>query len=33
VEHRQAIAARLAERGRPLDGEARANLMRRIPPQ
>jgi transcriptional regulator len=31
VEHRQAIAAKLAERGRPLDGEARTNLMRRIP--
>jgi transcriptional regulator len=33
VEHRRAIAAKLAERGRPLDGEARANLMRRIKPQ
>ena len=33
VEHRQAIAAKLAERGRPLDAEARANLMRRIPRQ
>jgi transcriptional regulator len=33
VEHRQAIAAKLAERGRPLDGEARTNLMRRIPPR
>jgi transcriptional regulator len=30
VEHRQVIGARLAERGRPLDLEARANLMRRI---
>jgi transcriptional regulator len=33
VEHRQAIAAKLTERGRPLDAEARANLMRRIPRQ
>ena len=33
VEHRQAIAAKLAERGGPLDAEARANLMRRIPPR
>ena len=33
VEHRQAIAAKLAERGRPLDAEARANLIRRIPPR
>ncbi len=33
VEHRRAIAAKLAERGRPLDAEARTNLMRRIPPQ
>ena len=33
VEHRRAIAAKLAERGRPLDAEARANLIRRIPPQ
>ena len=31
VQHRQAIAAKLAERGRPLDDEARTNLMRRIP--
>jgi transcriptional regulator len=31
VKHRQAIASKLAERGRPLDVEARANLMRRIP--
>jgi transcriptional regulator len=30
VEHRQAVAAKLAERGRPLDVEARANVMRRI---
>jgi transcriptional regulator len=30
VEHRRAVAAKLAERGRPLDVEARANLMRRI---
>lgn len=29
VEHRKAVAAKLAERGRPLDIEARANLMRR----
>jgi transcriptional regulator len=33
LEHRQVVAAKLAERGRPLDVEARANLMRRIPPQ
>lgn len=32
VEHRRAIAAKLAERGRPLDAEARANLLRRVPP-
>jgi transcriptional regulator len=31
VEHRRAVAAKLAERGRPLDVEARTNLMRRIP--
>lgn len=31
VQHRRAIAAKLAERGRPLDDEALANLMRRIP--
>ncbi|HET9808817.1 MAG TPA: FMN-binding negative transcriptional regulator [Candidatus Limnocylindria bacterium] len=31
VDHRQAIASKLAERGRPLDVEARTNLMRRIP--
>jgi transcriptional regulator len=30
VEHRRAVAAKLAERGRPLDLEARGNLMRRI---
>jgi transcriptional regulator len=30
VEHRQVVAAKLAERGRPLDAEARAHLMRRI---
>ena len=29
VEHRRAVGAKLAERGRPLDLEARANLMRR----
>jgi transcriptional regulator len=33
VEHRQAVAAKLAERGRALDIEARENLMRRIPPR
>jgi transcriptional regulator len=33
VEHRRAVAAKLAERGRPLDIEARANLVRRMPPQ
>ena len=32
VDHRRAIAAKLAERGRPLDAEARANLLRRVPP-
>jgi len=32
VEHRLAVAAKLAERGRPLDAEARANLMRRTRP-
>ena len=31
VEHRRAVAAKLAERGRPLDLEARANLLRRTP--
>jgi transcriptional regulator len=31
VQHRQVIAEKLAERGRPLDLEARANLMRRTP--
>ena len=30
VEHRTVVAAKLAERGRPLDIEARANVMRRI---
>jgi transcriptional regulator len=30
VEHREAVAAKLAERGRPLDVEARANVLRRI---
>ena len=30
VEHRKVVAARLAERRRPLDMEARANVMRRI---
>lgn len=30
VEHRKAVAAKLAKRGRPLDIEARANVMRRI---
>lgn len=30
VEHRKVVAAKLAERGRPLDMEARANVMRRI---
>src|SRR5213080_5061659 len=29
VEHREAVAAKLAERGGPLDVEARTNLMRR----
>ncbi|HKY49937.1 MAG TPA: FMN-binding negative transcriptional regulator [Candidatus Limnocylindria bacterium] len=32
VQHRRAVAAKLAERGRPLDLEARANLLRRTPP-
>lgn len=31
VEHRLAVAAKLAERGRPLDVEARGHLMRRTP--
>jgi transcriptional regulator len=31
VEHRRAVATKLAERGRPLDLEARANLLRRTP--
>ena len=30
VEHRRVVGAKLAERGRPLDLEAHANLMRRI---
>jgi transcriptional regulator len=30
VEHRKAVAAKLAERGRPLDIEARENVIRRI---
>ena len=30
IEHREVVAAKLAERGRPLDVEARANVMRRI---
>jgi len=30
VEHREAVAAKLAERGGPLDVEARTNLMRRL---
>jgi transcriptional regulator len=30
VEHRKVVAAKLAERARPLDIEARANVMRRI---
>lgn len=29
VEHREAVAAKLAERGKPLDLEARANVLRR----
>jgi transcriptional regulator len=33
VEHRQVVGTKLAERGRPLDMEARANLMRRLPPR
>lgn len=33
VDHRRAIAAKLAERGRPLDAEARAKVMHRIPQQ
>jgi transcriptional regulator len=33
VEHRQVVATKLAERGRPLDMEARAHLMRRLPPR
>jgi transcriptional regulator len=30
VDHRRAVAAKLAERGRPLDVEARENVIRRI---
>jgi transcriptional regulator len=30
IEHRQVVATKLAERGKPLDIEARANLMRRV---
>lgn len=33
VEHREAVAAKLAERGRPLDVEARANVLRRTRPR
>jgi len=33
VEHREVVAAKLAERGRPLDNEARANLLRRTRPR
>jgi transcriptional regulator len=33
VEHRQVVGTKLAERGRPLDMEARANLVRRLPPR
>ena len=33
VEHRRVIGAKLADRGRPLDLEARANLMRRTDPK
>ena len=33
VEHRRVVGAKLAERGRPLDLEARANLMRRTDPE
>jgi transcriptional regulator len=33
IEHRRVIGAKLAERGGPLDAEARANLMRRIEPR
>jgi transcriptional regulator len=32
VEHREVVGAKLEERGRPLDLEARANLMRRTRP-
>ena len=30
IEHREVVGAKLAERGKPLDMEARANLMRRL---
>jgi transcriptional regulator len=33
LEHRQVVGAKLAERGGPLDLEARANLMRRMGPR
>jgi len=33
VEHREAVAAKLAQRGRPLDVEARANVLRRTRPK
>lgn len=33
VEHRRVVAAKLAERGRPLDVEARAHLLRHMPPK
>ena len=33
VQHREAVAAKLAERGRPLDVEARANVLRRTRPR
>jgi transcriptional regulator len=33
VEHRRVVGTKLAERGRPLDLEARANLMRRTDPE
>ncbi|MEX2045853.1 MAG: FMN-binding negative transcriptional regulator [Chloroflexota bacterium] len=33
AQHRQAVAAKLAERGRPLDVEARAQVMRRLGPR
>jgi transcriptional regulator len=33
VQHREAVAVKLAERGRPLDVEARANVLRRTRPR